>query len=550
MMKRVLILLLVLFTAGLSAFAAGGQQGAGTSAGGIPGDKLPLGKYNPPITVYSAKSSLSSSVRFEAGDTMDKNSMLQFNMDQLGIDVKWKWVGTADDQGQKMTAAIASGDLPDIFAVNYQQFDMLARGGLIWDLTDIYETYADTELRRITDAGPIQQDTAKIDGRLYGLPVFGSDLYYPRVWVRQDWIDKLGLPNPDSMQNLIKIAEAFATQDPDGNGRNDTIGLLVQSAIFGGDASLEGFFAGYHAFPTGVWLKDSADKLIPGMIQPENKTALTTLVDLYKRGIIDREFVSRDAAGTMELLISGKAGLLIAGPHLPLAYPNIGEMNPGMVFNAYPIPSADNKKATFIINNPVSAYFVVNKKFAHPEALIKLMNLDLNTNAAPPGTPNPFLSTPNGYEYYNINILHNDIPNVNLYRYRAIQDAFTTGDSSKLNSIMYSFYEQMVRYYSKKDTIPADWAAERFFGADHSSCFVKDIYDKNRQTSLNPYFGPPTATMIAREGNLNAMRDEVFTKIIIGELPISAYDTFISDWKRQGGDQITKEVNDWYDTHK
>jgi putative aldouronate transport system substrate-binding protein len=41
------------------------------------------------------------------------------------------------------------------------------------------------------------------------------------------------------------------------------------------------------------------------------------------------------------------------------------------------------------------------------------------------------------------------------------------------------------------------------------------------------------------------MRDEVYTKIVMGASPISAFDTFVTDWKRQGGDAITKEVNEW-----
>jgi putative aldouronate transport system substrate-binding protein len=51
--------------------------------------------------------------------------------------------------------------------------------------------------------------------------------------------------------------------------------------------------------------------------------------------------------------------------------------------------------------------------------------------------------------------------------------------------------------------------------------------------------------MAAYESTLKSMRDEVFTKIVMGASPLGEFDTFVANWKRQGGDAITKEVNEW-----
>lgn len=45
------------------------------------------------------------------------------------------------------------------------------------------------------------------------------------------------------------------------------------------------------------------------------------------------------------------------------------------------------------------------------------------------------------------------------------------------------------------------------------------------------------------------MEEEVFTKIIMGD-SIDLFDKFVEDWKKLGGDQITKEINEWYGTVK
>ena len=40
------------------------------------------------------------------------------------------------------------------------------------------------------------------------------------------------------------------------------------------------------------------------------------------------------------------------------------------------------------------------------------------------------------------------------------------------------------------------------------------------------------------------MEEETFAKIILGKADISEFDTFVENWKNQGGDQILKEIND------
>lgn len=51
-----------------------------------------------------------------------------------------------------------------------------------------------------------------------------------------------------------------------------------------------------------------------------------------------------------------------------------------------------------------------------------------------------------------------------------------------------------------------------------------------------------TKTMEKRWSNLSKLEYETFSKIIVGQAPISAFDEFVSKWKSQGGDQVTKEI--------
>lgn len=56
--------------------------------------------------------------------------------------------------------------------------------------------------------------------------------------------------------------------------------------------------------------------------------------------------------------------------------------------------------------------------------------------------------------------------------------------------------------------------------------------------------------MISRQSELNKLRDNTFLAIIMGESPVDYFDTFVEQWKAQGGDEISAEVNEWYQSEK
>jgi putative aldouronate transport system substrate-binding protein len=80
---------------------------------------------------------------------------------------------------------------------------------------------------------------------------------------------------------------------------------------------------------------------------------------------------------------------------------------------------------------------------------------------------------------------------------------------------------------------------------------LNDNIDKIAKVAiLDQYFGVPTPGMGKYKADLNKTEIETFTKIIVGQLPIDAFDDYIENWKKRGGDEITKEVNEWYAANK
>jgi putative aldouronate transport system substrate-binding protein len=71
-------------------------------------------------------------------------------------------------------------------------------------------------------------------------------------------------------------------------------------------------------------------------------------------------------------------------------------------------------------------------------------------------------------------------------------------------------------------------------------------YQMSGSNAPNEFLGAPTETMRSKNENLKTMELETFAKIIYGNEPLDKFDTFVADWKSKGGDQIEKEVNEWY----
>ncbi|CAM4463764.1 type 2 periplasmic-binding domain-containing protein [Paenibacillus tarimensis] len=79
---------------------------------------------------------------------------------------------------------------------------------------------------------------------------------------------------------------------------------------------------------------------------------------------------------------------------------------------------------------------------------------------------------------------------------------------------------------------------------------MKVVMDQKDIRMKNYYMGPLTETMQSKNELLNKLLNETYNKIIYGQQPLDAFDTMVENWKKSGGEQITKEVNEWYDSAK
>lgn len=514
----------------------------------------PLGKYDPPIQLVSALGSLDATVKQTDTENPDDNIWLRAYQDELGIEVTNLWAANAEQGKEKLNLAIASSELPDVFRVDQVQFEQLYQAGMLEDLTAAYEEYAGDFMKDVMSRPG--SDTAlsacSRDGKLYGIPYFLNMTDDTRViYVRQDWMDKLNLDEPKSFQDLITIAKAFQDKDPDGDGIDDTIGVVLESNIFTPSSGiLKGFMNSFHAYPF-AWVERDG-KLINGLVEAEPmKAGLGELQKLYQEGYIRQDFasVSWDDQVVPDMM-NNNIGMIFGG--LWEGWWPLGEMkatDPSVEWKMYPLFSADDEPAKSLSKEIViNGITVVKKGCKNPEALIKMVNLcnekmwqsDADTffkygyDAA---GNNPWLYCNAYFEY----------PGKNYSLYQNTSLALENGNTDSLNGEEELIYGWMKEYVDGTDL--GRWGIYLSYGPN-SSCAQIDYYLDNDLYEYDRFYGNPTESQLNNESILNDMFAEYALKIVTGEYSIDKYDEFIENWYAQGGEKWAEEVNEWYEGQK
>ena len=529
--------------------AAGGNSGSNAAAD----DGDPLGKYDPPITLTTINTDFGVNDKLAPGDTVEDNAWTRAYRDYLGIEVETLYSAASGGSAvDKLSLLIATDQMPDLFGTDTKTYEELVKAGKLADITDAYEKYASPALKAVYEAdGGRILNMAKRNGRLYGLPIgAGPTEDAHMLFVRKDWLDRLGLQAPETMDDVYKIAEAFTKNDPDGNGIDDTYGLGTYKELFSWDASLTGFFNGFHAYPDHArgltWINQDG-KMIPGYKMPEVRDALLKLQELYKLGYMDPEWATKGGDKLIEDVTQSKIGMYFGGVWDP-DYRNLSlkKLDPNSDWLVLPIPSVDDKPAKAgVPDSYIYTLKVVNAKYAHPEALIKAANLQLELTKGPNADPVTYRTTE---QIWKMPLVAPAIEPDNGYvATLTVKEAIETGDDSKLEPTAKIIYDRVMNWRNTGD--PNDWGHERVFGPDNSTFMVVDYYVKNDLLQRNAFNGTETPAMRIYGNKLRDRAREVMTKVIMGE-DIKAWDEFLEYWDKQGGSDMEAEATEWLNSQQ
>lgn len=139
-----------------------------------------------------------------------------------------KWVPIARNQAQpKLNALIAAGEAPDlIWEYDRNYISQLANQGAIQPIGDYIDKYS-TTYKAYLEKHPELLPYLNFNGKIYAVSFARETLANHGMWIRQDWLDKLGLKAPTNVEEFIDVARKFKEGDPDGNGQADTVPIAL-----------------------------------------------------------------------------------------------------------------------------------------------------------------------------------------------------------------------------------------------------------------------------------------------------------------------------------
>ncbi len=150
---------------------------------------------------------------------MEQNRWTEYINENSPVKVKWVPVPRTESVA-KINALFASGEAPDLVWEFGKTFmDNLVVQDVIQPVDEYVEQYSTTYKQYLEEHPELKPYITAGDGKMYGMTSARTPLGVANhgMWIRQDWLDNLGLDTPTTIDELNEVALAFTKNDPDGN---------------------------------------------------------------------------------------------------------------------------------------------------------------------------------------------------------------------------------------------------------------------------------------------------------------------------------------------
>jgi putative aldouronate transport system substrate-binding protein len=458
-----------------------------------------------------------------AGDTVQKA------IEKLtGKKIAVTWVPNSSYE-DKMNITMAGGDLPDVMLVEQKSpgFIKNANAGAFWELGKYLKDYPN-----LVSKSPAIQRNASVNGKIFGI-YRSRDALRTAVILRKDWLAKLGLQPPKNVGDLYNIAKAFTNQDPDGDGKKDTYGLIVPKWP-GGINTNSPYDVMSTWFGAGNGWVERDNKLVPNFTTDEWMQANEYIKRFVSEGLINPDYATMDANTWDTPFFAGKGGIIIDVQSRATEIMNLFKAQNPKTFQNYVEFTGNLEGPTGqLVAQPTDGYsgfLAIPKSSVPTEAGLRTVLSFLNK-----------LDTPQG----NV-LLNNGIEGVNFTRDGDLSVPVTplTAEGKQVTEAIKS-YAQLgmgTTYYLPKQP-----------SAYEQSMFEKRI--KIQASDLthavyNPAAPYVSATEIAKGAVLDNIIADARVQYLAGQLSEQGLRDAIKRWRTSGGDDVISEINALHDKGK
>jgi len=502
-MKKTMILGLCLLLLTSFVSAAGQEESAGSET--------------PHIVIYNNSGAMNAGI-----DSTEEmyDAIQQYILDGTGVmvDVIKPPPGEAE---QKLNVLLAGGEQVDAFWGNWEKYSSKR---VIVPINDLMDKYG-MDIMAKWPQGSIDACT-DTQGSMWGIPrVTPTAGCGP--WIRADLVEELGVKFPETIDEIETYLAAVKAANPDGEG--SIIMLAEMEGKHGSAGIFSAYVGGFTKYGYTNWV-DSDNMLKPAELQPGFIDFVAKMKKWYDAGYIYPEFASLDRPTIRGLVSTGKVAAATTWySNVANVHYDMNKINPDAEFMTieFGVEGPMGKGETAI--PPTTQSMLISANSKNPEAVVKVMNFLYDAD----GTN--FAVSQWGPEGINWNWVDQANGVIEL----------TTGERTG---------------YGRDFDFAVGLPAAALAGADSEKGYKENQVWGLAGQGETPPIGldfsrtkwPVDAgvvydpTIIDAEvpgyGDISRMRAEEVTRFIIGERPLSEWDSFIDELYDAGLDA-------WIETH-
>ncbi|NUU60717.1 extracellular solute-binding protein [Paenibacillus agri] len=440
---------------------------------------------------------------------------------KTGIHIEFQSPTTGQEKNQ-FNLLMSSGSYPDVIEWGWNDYPGGGVGamnsGVIVPLNDYIDKYAPNLSKLLADHPEIKKEVSTDDGRIYAFPFLRADPYlrtYFGLGIRKDWLDKLGLQIPTTIDEWHTVLKALKEGDPNGNGKADEIPLLIKKDTM---LNFSNVFLNAWGITSQFYLKDG--KVAYGTTQPEFKEFLETMRNWYAEGLIDRDYAAtddkqKDAKWTGGLLAASE---LAVGGGIGKYMTAMSEKDPdfNLVGAPYPTLKKGDKpvlgQITPIFNSVGAAITSSNK---HIEETVKWLDFKYGEEGSMLfnfGIEGKSYEMKDGFPTYTDEIMKN--PDGMAFATALGQYAIPFGGP----------FVQDKRYQEQNVSLPQQKEALSTWMDVENGDWLPTLSLTNDES----------ARLAAIMTDVTTYRDEMFDRFVMGVEPIDNFDTFVKTIEGMG----------------
>lgn len=280
--------------------SAGTEQNQGTQVEKTEGEE-----EVPTIVIYNNSGAFSVTGAEAGSDESVYKEMQDYILQETGVKVEIIMPPSdGSAAAEKLNLLLAGGDQIDAWWGSWTDY---ASDGIILPLTDYVKAPEGQALYELWEPWGAWKGVTDTDGTIWAIPRMTDTTPY-QVFVRNDWLDMVGMEMPETMEELNEYLYKIKDLDPYGNG--ETIPLMIEK---GGSTDVldrveSVFLGGYVESGNGKWLDSEDNKVKPEWIADGYVDFLKQLNQWYTDGIIHKESFTMDVDTIKRDLSKGNVG--------------------------------------------------------------------------------------------------------------------------------------------------------------------------------------------------------------------------------------------------